>query len=50
MQDKEVQFLAKYACRVFQDSDDKRQLWSLTLAVKDLPQGFPYGPMLGMLT
>ena len=44
MQDKEVQFLAKYACRVFQDSDDKRQLWSLTLAVKDLPQGFPYGP------
>jgi AIPR protein len=44
MKDKQVQFFAKSACRVFQDSDDKRQLWSLTLAVKDLPQGFPYGP------
>jgi hypothetical protein len=44
MKDKEVQFLAKSACRVFQDSDDKKQLWSLTLAVTDLPQGFPYGP------
>jgi hypothetical protein len=44
MKDKQVQFFAKSACRVFQDSNDKRQLWSLTLAVKDLPQGFPYGP------
>ena len=42
--EKEVQFLAKSACRVFKDSDDKRQLWSLTLAVNALPQGFPYGP------
>jgi AIPR protein len=44
MKDKQVQFFAQSACRVFQDSDDKRQLWSLTLAVKALPQGFPYGP------
>ncbi|MCG9891166.1 MAG: AIPR family protein [Thermosynechococcaceae cyanobacterium MS004] len=44
MQDKQVHFFAKSACRVFQDSDEKKQLWSLTLAVKDLPQGFPYGP------
>ncbi|OLP18361.1 abortive phage infection protein [Leptolyngbya sp. 'hensonii'] len=44
MKEKQVQFFAKSACRVFQDSDDKGQLWSLTLAVKDLPQGFPYGP------
>jgi len=44
MKDKQVQFFAKSACRVFQDSDDKGQLWSLTLAVEDLPQGFPYGP------
>ncbi|MBD2328240.1 AIPR family protein [Alkalinema sp. FACHB-956] len=44
MTEKKVQFFAKSACRVFQDSDDNRQLWSLTVAVKDLPQGFPYGP------
>lgn len=44
MKDKKVQFFAKSACRVFQDNDDKRQLWSLTLAVQALPQGFPYGP------
>jgi AIPR protein len=44
MKDKQVQFFAKFACRVFQDDNDTRQLWSLTLAVKDLPQGFPYGP------
>jgi len=44
MKDKKIQFFAKYACRVFQDSDDKMQLWSLTLEVKNLPQGFPYGP------
>jgi hypothetical protein len=44
MKDKKVQFFAKSACRVFQDSDDNRQLWSLTMAVKALPQGFPYGP------
>jgi AIPR protein len=44
MKDKQVQFLAKSACRVYQDNDDKKQIWTLTLAVKDLPQGFPYGP------
>ena len=44
MKNKQVQFLAKSACRVFQDNDDKRQIWTLILAVKDLPQGFPYGP------
>jgi hypothetical protein len=44
MKDKQVQFFAKSACRVFQDTDDKRQLWSLTLSVDALPQGFPYGP------
>ena len=44
MTNKQVKFFAKSVCRVFRDSDDKRQLWSLTLAVKDLPQGFPYGP------
>jgi AIPR protein len=44
MKDKQVQFFAKSACRVFQDTDDKRQLWSLTLSVEALPQGFPYGP------
>jgi AIPR protein len=44
MNDKQVQFFAKSACRVFQDGDDKRQLWTLTLAVRDLPKGFPYGP------
>jgi AIPR protein len=44
MEDKQVQFFAKSACRVFQDTDDKRQLWSLTLSVESLPQGFPYGP------
>jgi len=26
------------------DNDDKKQIWTLTLAVKELPQGFPYGP------
>jgi hypothetical protein len=44
MKDKQVQFLAKSACRVYQDNDDKKQIWTLTLAVKDVPQGFPYGP------
>lgn len=44
MEEKQVQFLAKSACRVFQDSDEKRQIWSLTVPAKEVPQGFPYGP------
>jgi hypothetical protein len=44
MKNKQVKFLAKYACRVFQDKNDNRQLWSLTLAVNNMPKGFPYGP------
>ncbi|MBW4490427.1 MAG: AIPR family protein [Trichocoleus desertorum ATA4-8-CV12] len=44
MEEKQVEFLAKSACRVFQDSDEKRQIWSLTVPAKEVPQGFPYGP------
>jgi AIPR protein len=44
MNAKKVQFVAKSACRVFQDSDENKQLWSLTLSVKDLPKNLPYGP------
>jgi hypothetical protein len=44
MEEKQIKFFAKSACRVFQDSDEKKHLWSLTLAVRELPQGFPYGP------
>lgn len=44
MKIKKVQFLTKSACRVFQDTDETRQLWTLTVPVKELPQGFPYGP------
>ncbi len=46
---KNVQFLAKSACRVFQDNSEEgkeqdKQIWSLTLAVENLPQNLPYGP------
>ena len=49
MNTKNVQFLAKSACRVFQDTSEEsenqeRQIWSLTLAVENLPQNLPYGP------
>ena len=49
MNTKNVQFLAKSACRVFQDASEEgknqeRQIWSLTLEVKNLPQNLPYGP------
>lgn len=52
MQEKHLRFFAKSACRVFQDEQDwttrgdsgDRQLWSLTLAVNNLPRNLPYGP------
>lgn len=44
MKTKQIQFVAKSACRVFQDEDRGRQIWSLTLPVAELPQGLPYGP------
>ena len=49
MNARKVQFFATSACRVFQDSSEEgnnqeRQIWSLTLAVENLPQNLPYGP------
>ena len=44
MKTKRIQIVAKSACRVFQDEDRGRQIWSLTLPTAQLPQGLPYGP------
>jgi hypothetical protein len=44
MKEIQISLFAKSACRVFQEPLDERQIWSLTLAVKDLPEGLPYGP------
>lgn len=44
MRNKQIEFFAKSACRVFQDDDNSRQIWTLTLAVENLPRDLPYGP------
>lgn len=44
MKKQSLRVSAKSACRMFQDDDNTRQLWSLTLPVKELPRGLPYGP------
>ena len=44
MNTKRIQFVAKSACRVFQDEIKDRQIWTLTLASTELPKGLPYGP------
>lgn len=44
MNTKQIQFVAKSACRIFQDEKRDRQIWTLTLASTELPKGLPYGP------
>jgi len=44
MQTKKICFRSNSACRIYQDIDQLRQIWSLTVPVKNLPRGLPYGP------
>lgn len=45
----ELEFFAKSACRAYTDTDANgertgREIWSLTVAISELPQHLPYGP------